>query len=72
MPVALSGTFTNSHFRTLHTIYSKSLKFRGPAVGTIRPEIMALKGLKIEIDESGDGVEREVFIGRLGTESARF
>jgi hypothetical protein len=41
-------------------------------VGTIRPEIMALRSLKIEIDESGNGVEKEVFIGRLGTESARF
>jgi len=60
-PLALSGTFTNSHFRTLHIIYRKSLKFHAPAVGTIRPEIMALKGLKIEIDESGNGVERGVF-----------
>ena len=41
-------------------------------MGTIRPDIMALRGLKIEIDESGNGVERGVFIGRLGTESARF
>jgi hypothetical protein len=33
---------------------------------------MALGGLKIEINESWDGVERGFFIGRLGTESARF
>jgi hypothetical protein len=52
-PIALSGTFTYSHFRTLHIIYRKSLKFHAPAVGTIQLEIIALRGLKIEIDERG-------------------
>jgi hypothetical protein len=65
-PLALSGTFTNSHFRTLHIIYRKSLKLHAPAVGAIRPEIVALWGLKIEIDESGNGVERGVFYWKVG------
>jgi hypothetical protein len=64
-PLALSGTFTNSHFRTLHIIYRKSLKFHALAVGTIRPEIMALRGLKIEIDKSGNGMERGVFYWKV-------
>ena len=35
-------------------------------MGTIRPEIMALRGLKIEIDESGNGVERGAFYWKVG------
>ncbi|KAL2444820.1 hypothetical protein ABEF95_017281 [Exophiala dermatitidis] len=53
-PLSLSGEFTNSHFRTLHIIYRKSLrpKFHAPAVQDIRPEIMALLGTEMEVDET--------------------
>ncbi|KAG9767708.1 hypothetical protein ABEF93_008744 [Exophiala dermatitidis] len=53
-PLGLSGEFTNSHFRTLHIIYRKSLrpKFHAPAVQDIRPEIMALLGTEMEVDET--------------------
>ncbi|EXJ88626.1 hypothetical protein A1O1_05556 [Capronia coronata CBS 617.96] len=61
LPLSLEGKFTNTHFRTLHIIYRKSLrpKFHAPPRHTIRSEIMALHGCEMEIDESahigGDG-----------------
>ncbi|KAL2444803.1 hypothetical protein ABEF95_017272 [Exophiala dermatitidis] len=53
-PLGLRGELTNSHFRTLHIIYRKSLrpKFHAPAVHEIRPEIMALLGTEMEVDET--------------------
>lgn len=53
-PLTMRGKFTNTHFRTLHIIYRKSLrpKFHAPARETIRPEIVALRGMEMVIDES--------------------
>ncbi|EXJ78054.1 hypothetical protein A1O3_09215 [Capronia epimyces CBS 606.96] len=65
--LALSGKFTNTHFRTLHIIYRKSLrpKFHAPARRTIRPEVMALLGMEMEIDETAHGVDG-VFTWKVG------
>ncbi|KIW51340.1 hypothetical protein PV05_10073 [Exophiala xenobiotica] len=66
-PLALTGSFTNTHFRTLHILYRKSLrpKFHAPARHTIRPEIMALRGREMDIDETANGIE-ELFTWTIG------
>ncbi|KIX01442.1 uncharacterized protein Z518_09168 [Rhinocladiella mackenziei CBS 650.93] len=66
-PLALDGNFTNTHFRTLNIIYRKSLrpKFHAPARDTIRDEILALRGVEMEIDESENGIDRGVFTWKV-------
>ncbi|KIV77152.1 hypothetical protein PV11_08975 [Exophiala sideris] len=66
-PLSLSGTFTNSHFRTLHIIYRKSLrpKFHAPPAHDIRPEILELNGAAMDVDETDSGVG-EVFTFTMG------
>lgn len=67
-PLALSGTFTNTHFRTLHIIYRKSLrpKFHAPPRRAIRPEIMALHGTEMEVDETAHTGIDDVFVWKVG------
>jgi hypothetical protein len=66
-PLAVSGTFTNTHFRTLHILYRKSLrpKFHAPARQNIRPEILGLRGREMDVDETGNGIE-ELFTWTIG------
>ncbi|KAK5553068.1 hypothetical protein LTR46_008781 [Exophiala xenobiotica] len=66
-PLAVSGTFTNAHFRTLHILYRKSLrpKFHAPARQNIRPEILSLRGREMDVDETGNGIE-ELFTWTIG------
>lgn len=66
-PLSPSGDFTNTHFRTLHIIYRKSLrpKFHPPA--RVRDEVWALRGRKMVVDESRNGVgEKGEFVWTLG------
>ncbi|KAL6243180.1 hypothetical protein RBB50_009731 [Rhinocladiella similis] len=65
--LGLSGEFTNNHFRTLHIIYRKSLrpKFHGPAQGSIRPDVLALEGREMDIDETSNGMG-EMFTWTIG------
>ncbi|KIW20338.1 hypothetical protein PV08_00913 [Exophiala spinifera] len=65
--LGLSGEFTNSHFRTLHIIYRKSLrpKFHGPGREAIRPDVLALEGREMDIDETGSGMG-EMFTWTIG------
>lgn len=68
-PLALRGAFTNAHFRTLHIIYRKSLrpKFHAPSAHAIRPEIRALDGLAMDVDETDVVGLGEVFTFTVGT-----
>ena len=56
-PLALSGVFSNTHFRTLHIIYRKSLrpKFHPPTRDQIRQEVWDLRGKEMVVDESQNG-----------------
>jgi hypothetical protein len=56
-PLPTSGPFTNAHFRTLHILHAKSLlpSFHPPKY--IRPEIDALLGYKVTVDESEAGLD---------------
>ncbi|KIV91715.1 hypothetical protein PV10_06228 [Exophiala mesophila] len=65
-PLSTSGSFTNTHFRTLHIIYRKSLRprFHGPR--SIRPCIQALLGKEMEIDETEAGIDRGVMTWTVG------
>ncbi|KIY03597.1 uncharacterized protein Z520_00288 [Fonsecaea multimorphosa CBS 102226] len=67
-PLALSGAFSNTHFRTLHIIYRKSLrpKFHAPPHAMIRPEVRALKGTEMVIDESANGLVKGEFAWTVG------
>lgn len=65
-PLPTSGTFTNTHFRTLHIIYRKSLRPKFHAPKTIRPAVRRLLGTQMEIDESAQGIERGVMTWTLG------
>ena len=58
VPLALSGTFTNSHFRTLHIIHAKSLRprFHAPDYDDCRPGLRRLLGAKYGLDESDTGL----------------
>ncbi|KAK6368190.1 hypothetical protein LTS17_009931 [Exophiala oligosperma] len=65
--LGLSGEFTNRHFRTLHIIYRKSLrpKFHGPTRASIRPDVLALEGREMDIDETNNGMG-ELFTWTIG------
>ncbi|KAH0848409.1 hypothetical protein FOPE_02181 [Fonsecaea pedrosoi] len=67
-PLALSGDFSNTHFRTLHIIYRKSLrpKFHAPPRAMIRPEVLALRGTEMVIDESANGLVNGEFVWTVG------
>ncbi|RMZ90093.1 hypothetical protein DV736_g2700, partial [Chaetothyriales sp. CBS 134916] len=51
-PLATSGPFTNTHFRTLHIIHAKSLRPRFHAPDTIRPALhrMVEAGWRMDVD----------------------
>lgn len=65
-PLATTGTFTNTHFRTLHIIYRKSLRPKFHAPKHIRPSVRRLLGTQMEIDETEQGIERGVMTWTLG------
>ncbi|OAP63226.1 hypothetical protein AYL99_02453 [Fonsecaea erecta] len=67
-PLALTGDFSNTHFRTLHIIYRKSLrpKFHAPPRTMIRPEVHALRGTEMVVDESANGLVRGEFAWTVG------
>ncbi|ETN37178.1 uncharacterized protein HMPREF1541_08168 [Cyphellophora europaea CBS 101466] len=65
-PLATSGHFTNAHFRVLHIIHGKSLRPRFHAPKTVRPEIQALRGMKLTVDETEAGMD--VFEWTVGVE----
>ncbi|KIW97634.1 uncharacterized protein Z519_01218 [Cladophialophora bantiana CBS 173.52] len=67
-PLALNGNFSNTHFRTLHIIYRKSLrpKFHPPPRAMIRPEIWALRGAEMVVDESANGLVKGEFAWTVG------
>lgn len=67
-PLSLSGEFTNTHFRTLHIIYRKSLrpKFHPPVRSQIRNEIWALRGKEHIVDESDGGLVKCEFVWTVG------
>jgi hypothetical protein len=56
--MSTSGDFTNTHFRTLHIIYAKSLRprFHAPKAHDVRPSLRALLGTAFEADESQSGL----------------
>ena len=58
IPMPTSGEFTNSHFRTLHIIYAKSLRprFHAPKAHEVRPSLRTLLGTLFEADESQAGL----------------
>ena len=58
IPMSTSGDFTNSHFRTLHIIYAKSLRprFHAPRAHEIRPGLAKLLDTIFEADESQSGL----------------
>ncbi|KIW23544.1 uncharacterized protein PV07_11734 [Cladophialophora immunda] len=66
--LALEGDFSNTHFRTLHIIYRKSLrpKFHAPPRTMIRPEIRALRGTEMVVDESANGIVKGEFAWTVG------
>jgi len=64
--LSTTGTFTNTHFRTLHIIYRKSLRPKFHAPRHIRPSVRRLLGTQMEIDESDQGVDRGVMTWTLG------
>jgi hypothetical protein len=66
IPLATTGTFTNTHFRTLHIIYRKSLRPKFHAPKHIRPAVRRLLGTQMEIDETEQGIERGVMTWTLG------
>lgn len=66
IPLATTGTFSNSHFRTLHIIYRKSLRPKFHAPKHIRPAVRRLLGTQMEIDETDQGIERGVMTWTLG------
>lgn len=73
-PLSTSGTFTNTHFRTLHILYRKSQRsrFHGPSYPQeIRDEVRALveENWKLVVDESESMDERFTF--RIGVSHAR-
>ena len=58
IPMSTSGEFTNTHFRTLHIIYAKSLRprFHAPKAHEVRPGLRTLFGTLFEADESQAGL----------------
>lgn len=65
-PLATSGDFTNAHFRTLHVLHAKSLRPRFHAPKHVRPEVQALRGLQVTVDETEAGMD--VFEWTVGVE----
>ncbi|KAJ9615064.1 hypothetical protein H2200_001138 [Cladophialophora chaetospira] len=67
-PLSLSGEFTNTHFRTLHIIYRKSLrpKFHPPPQSQIRDEVWSLRGKEFIVDESKNGLVKGEFVWTVG------
>ncbi|KAK5050026.1 hypothetical protein LTR84_004146 [Exophiala bonariae] len=65
-PLSTTGPFSNTHFRTLHIIYRKSLRPKFHAPKHIRPAVRRLLGTQMEIDESEQGVDRGVMTWTLG------
>jgi hypothetical protein len=65
-PLAVSGDFTNAHFRTLHILHAKSLRPRFHAPKHVRPSVQALRGFKLTVDESAAGLD--VFEWTVGLE----
>ena len=63
-PLATSGNFTNSHFRTLHIIYAKSQRPRFHAPKHIRAVVKALLEWKMELDLSKENMD--VFEWQVG------
>ena len=58
IPMSTSGNFTDTHFRTLHIIYAKSLRprFHAPRGAEVRPALRKLLGAAFEADESACGL----------------
>ena len=56
-PLMTSGSFSNDHFRTLHILHAKSMRPDFHAPKFIRPEIDALLGMKVVVDESKAGLD---------------
>lgn len=65
-PLATTGSFSNTHFRTLHIIYRKSLRPKFHAPKHIRPAVRRLLGTQMEIDESEQGIDRGVMTWTVG------
>ena len=55
VPMAVSGEFTNTHFRTLHIIYAKSGRPRFHAPRSVRKGVRELIGVKFECEEEKGG-----------------
>lgn len=58
LPMPTTGNFTDTHFRTLHIIYAKSLRprFHAPRADEVRPALRNLLGAAFEADESKCGL----------------
>lgn len=74
IPLSTSGLFTNTHFKTLHIIYRKSLRprFHGPSYPSeVRPALRDLVEEKwtLKVDESE--MMDEVFEFTVGVQEAR-
>ncbi|ETI25764.1 hypothetical protein G647_02538 [Cladophialophora carrionii CBS 160.54] len=67
-PLSTTGEFTNTHFRTLHIIYRKSLrpKFHPPPRDQIRDEVWALRGKQMIVDETKNGLIKGEFVWTVG------
>ena len=67
-PLSLRGEFTNTHFRTLHIIYRKSLrpKFHPPPRNQIRDSVWDLRGKEVIIDETESGLIKGEFVWTVG------
>jgi hypothetical protein len=58
IPMSTCGEFMNTHFRTLHIIYAKSIRprFHAPKAHDVRPSLRELLGITFEADESQSGL----------------